>query len=183
MKLKTQVATGWIFVIVFVFLPALILKAQDCKTITYLESQTVKAGEQLTIDAGTIVGQPGKQFVVENNGNAALQAARRIELNSGFKALTGSVMHAVMVPCDPDGTPKDPVVVFPNPTDGIFTVKSSYKIDAVRLTDMSGSLELEKTDINDTSITLDISKSKQGYYILEVIVGKTVMEAVRIEKK
>ncbi len=172
-----------IYVFILAFLSVFVLKAQDCNTITYLESQTVKAGDIVTIGAGTIVNQPGKQFVVENSGNAALQGSKRIELNYGFKALAGSVMKATVVPCDPNEPPADPVVVYPNPTDGVFTVKASYKIDGLRLTDTSGIVQLEKSDVNDTSISLDISKLKSGYYLLEVIVGKSVMETVRIEKK
>lgn len=161
------------------FLSAIMLKAQDCNTTTYLESQNVKPGEIVTFSAGTIIHQPDKQFVVE--GTASLQASKRIELSYGFKALPGSVLRAEVTPCDPDKA--DPVVVYPNPTDGVFTVKASYQIDAVRLSDMSGTVQLQKTDIKDTAITLDITKLKSGYYILEVISGKEVVEAVRIEKK
>jgi hypothetical protein len=159
------------------------LKAQDCSTIVYLESQTVKSGDLLSSSAGMIIDQPGKQFVVESNGNATLSAGRRIELYYGFKALTGSVLHAGIVACDPGQPNKDNVVVYPNPTDGVFSIKSSYKIDAVRLTDTNGATQLTKTDIGDTSVTLDISKLQPGYYLLEIIVGKSVSETVRIEKK
>lgn len=169
-------------VILFAFFPGLML-AQDCESITYLESKTIKAGESVSMQAGTIINPPGKQFVVESNATAELTAAKSIELEYGFKAQFGSVVRLTAVPCDPMEPPKDGVVVYPNPTDGVFTVKASYKIEAVRLTDMNGAVQLQKTEVNDTSITLDISKSKPGYYILEVIVGKKVMEAVRIEKR
>ena len=183
MNLKTQVGSGSMFVIVLVFLPSLILKAQDCKSTTFLDSQNIKSGDQLNVAGGTIISQPGNQVTVDVAGALLFEAVNRIELNPGFKALAGSTLHAILVPCSPDSPPADPVVVYPNPTDGIFTVKASYKIDALRLTDSNGELQLEKTDINDTSITLDISRLKSGYFILEVITGKSVMEAVRIEKK
>jgi hypothetical protein len=48
--------------------------------------------------------------------------------------------------------------------------------------DMNGFLQLEKTDINDTSFSLDISQLKPGFYILEIMADKSV-ETVRIEKK
>jgi len=160
-----------------------ILKAQDCSTTVYLDAQTVKSGDVLSSNGGSIINPPGKQFVIESNGNAALTAGKRIELNYGFKALTGSILHASVIPCDPGQPGNDNVVVYPNPTDGIFSVKSSYKIDAVRLSDTNGVVQLTKTDIGDTSVTLDISKLQSGYYLLEIIVGKTVSETVRIEKK
>jgi len=160
-----------------------LLKAQDCSTLVYLESQTVKSGDVVSFAGGSIINQPGKQFVVESNGNATLSAAKRIELNYGFKALPGSILHASVIPCDPGQPDKDHVMVYTNPTEGFLSITSSYKIDAVRLTDMNGSIQLTKTDIGDTSVTLDISKFHAGYYLLEVIVGKTVSETVRVEKK
>jgi len=165
------------------FVTSSLLKAQDCSTLVYLESQTVTSGDVVSFAGGSIINQPDKRFVIESNGSATLSAGKRIELNYGFKALAGSVLHATVAPCDPDQPGKDNVVVYPNPTDGVFTVKSDYKIDAVRLSDMNGAVQLTKTDIGDTSITLDISKLKEGYYLLEIIVGKTVSESVRIEKK
>lgn len=178
MRFKTQL----VFIVVVAFLSSLSLRAQDCDATVLLESQTIKSGSSVTFVAGTIINQPGKQFVVDNGGSAALQASKRIEIYYGFKAMPGSVVRAVAAPCDPD-QPIDPVVVYPNPTDGMFTVKASYKIDAVRLTDMDGMVQLVKTDVGSTSVDLDITKLKQGYYILEVIAGKDVVEAIRIEKK
>jgi hypothetical protein len=172
-------------VVAFVFLLPLTMAAQDCKTTAYLESQTIKAGELITIVAGSIIGQPGKQVIIEKDGHAVLQAGKRIELNYGFKALTGSGLIASVIPCDPDGTPptEDPVSVFPNPTDGILNIKAAYKISAVRLMDMSGFLLLEKTDINDSAFSLDISEVKPGFYILEILADKSVTETIRIQKK
>jgi hypothetical protein len=172
-------------VVAFVFLLPLTLAAQDCKTTTYLESQTIKAGELITIVAGTVIGQPDKQFIIEKDGHAVLQAGKRIELNNGFRALTGGRLFARIVPCDPNDPPptEEPVTVFPNPTDGIINIKAPYKISAVRLLDMSGFLQLEKTDINAASFELDISQVKPGFYILEIMADKSVTETVRIEKK
>lgn len=170
-------------IIVFVFLVPFALAAQDCKTTVYLESQTVKDGELVTIVAGVVNLQPGKQFVVENGGHVVLQAAGRIELNNGFKALSGSGLMADVEACDPNDPGPEPSVVYPNPTDGILNIKASYKISAVRVTDMSGLKQFEKTGIDDSAFSFDISHLKQGYYILEIIVGKDVTESIRIEKK
>jgi hypothetical protein len=175
----------WVSIVIFVFLLPLSMAAQDCKTTAYLETQTIKAGELVTIVAGTVSGQPGKQFIIEKDGHAVLQAGKRIELNNGFKVLTGGGLFASIVPCDPNDPPptEEPVAVFPNPTDGIINIKSPYKISALRLLDMSGFLQLEKTDINATSFELDISHVKPGFYILEILADKSATETVRIEKK
>jgi hypothetical protein len=174
----------WVSVVVFVFLLPHTMAAQDCTSTAYLESQTIKAGELITIVAGTVNGQPGKQFIIEKDGYAVLQAGKRIELNNGFQALPGSGLFASIVPCDPDDTSptEEPLAVFPNPTDGIINIKAPYKISALQLMDMNGFLQLEKTDINDTSFSLDISQLKPGFYILEIMADKSV-ETVRIEKK
>jgi hypothetical protein len=171
------------FIVIFVFLLPLLSTAQDCTATVYLDSQTIKAGDVVTIGGAVINGQPGKQFVVAQDGRATLQASRRIELNSGFKALTGSRLNAGIQPCDPDGNEPEPSVVFPNPTDGVINIKASYKMGAVRVTDMSGFVAVIKTDINDVALTLDLSSLKPGFYIVEIIVGKDIIEAIRIEKK
>jgi hypothetical protein len=171
-------------IIALVSLLSLTAAGQDCNDTAYLESQTIKAGEIINIVAGTINGQPGKQFVIEKDGRATLKAGKRIELNTGFKALSGSGLTAIVELCDPIITPPadESVDVFPNPTDGVINVKSSYEVSGVRLTDMSGFLQLEKTDINDVAFSLNISSLKAGFYILEIMAGKSVMVKVRIEK-
>lgn len=168
---------------IFVLLLPLVSMAQECTINVYPDSQTIKAGETVTIVAADMNFQPGKQFVVDYGGRATLHAARRIEFNNGFKALSGSNVFAGIVPCDPDGGDAEPSVVFPNPTDGIINIKTSYKISALRLTDMSGFPQPVKTDINDMAASMDLSQLKRGYYILEIIAGRSVVESVRIEKK
>jgi hypothetical protein len=158
--------------------------AQDCDDTAYLESQTIKAGELVTIVAGTINNQPGKQFVIEDQAHAVLQAGKRIELNYGFKALNGSGLIASIVPCDPEVTPPSrELVVYPNPTDGILNIKAPYIMTGIRLSDMSGFLHVEKREINDTVCSLDISEVKAGIYILEIIADNSEIETVRVERK
>jgi hypothetical protein len=171
-------------IITLVLLFSLSAAGQDCNDTVDLQSQTIPAGEMISIVAGTINGQPGKQFVIEKDGRATLKAGKRIELNAGFKALSGSGLTAIIEQCDPIITPPadESVDVFPNPTDGVINVKSSYEVSGVRITDMSGFLQLEKTGINDVAFSLDISSLKAGFYILEIIVGKSVMISIRIEK-
>lgn len=166
-----------------VFLLPISLFAQDCKATVYLESQTVKAGEALTIVAAEAIAGSGKQIVIAQDGRLVLNAARRIELNNGFKALYGSALFAGIVPCDPDGPGPETSVVYPNPADGIINIKAPYKMSALALSDMSGALQMVKREVNDTVASMDLSELKPGYYILEIMVDKSVVESIRIEKK
>lgn len=173
----------YLLIVLFACLLPLMTRGQDCNATVYLDSQTIKAGDVVTVIAGVINAQPGKQVVVSQDGRITLQASKRIELNNGFRALTGSRVTADIEACDPGSNEPEPSVVFPNPTDGVINIKASYKMSAVRVTDMSGFVAMEKTDINDTALSLDLSSLKSGFYIVEIIVGKEVIEAIRIEKK
>jgi len=173
----------WVPIIAFAFLIPFGTMAQDCNTTEYLESQNIKAGESVTFEAGEIINQPGKQFVIDNGGSVVFKAGKRIVLDYGFKAAAGSILSATVAPCDPGGEDPEPSVVFPNPTDGILNVKASYKISALRLTDMSGVPQSVKTEIKDTMAALDLTPVKSGYYILEIIADKSVVESIRVERK
>jgi hypothetical protein len=167
----------------YIYLLPFSSNAQDCTSTIYVEAQTVKAGQLVTISGGVINAQPGKQIVVEQDGRLIIQASRRIELNYGFKALNGSGLSASIVACDPGGPDPGSTVVYPIPTDRLLHVKAAYTFSAFRLSDMSGATLLVGRDINDTTATLDLTSLKSGYYILEIIVGKSVAEMVRIEKR
>jgi hypothetical protein len=159
---------------------------EACVDTYYLESEIIPAGKQVVYRASnTIVCKEGKQFIVEDKGQAILTAGGRLELNPGFAVLTGGGLSATIENCGGPIPPKDPIEdglnVFPNPTDGVVNVKAPYKVLAVRILDSNGLVLLEKKDINDVSFTLDISKARPGIYLLEVLSSKT-SEKVRILK-
>lgn len=159
-------------------------KGQDCVDTYYLESETISAGKQVTYTASeAIICQFDKRFIVEDKGQATLAAGGRIELNPGFAVLTGGALVASIANCN-IVPPKDPdlkTLVFPNPTDGVLNVKANYRVSAARIVDRSGLVLLEKTDIDDTVFSFDISKTKAGVYVLELTAPK-VTERIRILK-
>jgi type IX secretion system substrate protein len=161
--------------------------AQDCVDTYYLESETISAGKQVTYNASNaIICQFDKRFIVEDKGQATLAAGGRIELNPGFAVLTGGGLFASIANCGqvPPKDPKDPdptTLVFPNPTDGVINVKATYRVSGARVIDRSGLVLAEKTDINETTFSLDISKAKAGVYVLELNASKQT-ERIRILK-
>jgi Secretion system C-terminal sorting domain len=164
----------------FLSLLSFTISAQDI----YLESQTIKLGEEVSYT--TIVGiYTGAAFIVESEGYAKLVAGKRIELNPGFKVLDGGRLLAIVLEVNPviaDEPVTSLFAVFPNPTDGMLTITSQQNIDAVRLIDMNGFAVMEQTGINSTDFSMDISTAKPGLYILEIASGK-VAEKVRLKKK
>jgi Secretion system C-terminal sorting domain len=159
--------------------------AQDeCVDTYYLESETIKEGQQVVYRASAaIVCKEGKQFIVDDKGQAILTAGGRLEFNPGFAILTGGGLSATIENCGGPVPPIDPkgLNVFPNPTDGVVNVKAPYKVVAARILDSNGAVLFEQKDINDFSFTLDISKTKPGVYLLEILSDKA-SEKVRIIK-
>lgn len=159
---------------------------EECVDTFYLESESIKAGQQVVYRASiAIVCTEGKQFIVDDKGQAVLTAGGRLEFNPGFAVLTGGGLSATIEKCGGPIPPKDPVKdllnVFPNPTDGVLNVKAPYKVTAARILDSNGAVLFVQKDINDFSFTLDISKAKPGVYLLEILSDKT-SEKVRIVK-
>lgn len=177
-----------VIAVIFLSILSFVATAQDECVDTYsLESETISAGKQVNYRASvSVVCKEGKQFIVEDKGQAILTAGGRLEFNPGFSILTGGRLSATIENCGgpiPPTDPKDPVTltVFPNPTDGELNVKATYRMLAARILDRNGEVLFEQKDINDTSFTIDISKARAGIYILEVISSKT-SEKVRIVK-
>jgi hypothetical protein len=166
--------------VTFLSLLSFTISAQDI----YLETQTVKLGEEVSYTAiDGIYTIATKSFIVESEGYAKLMAGKRIELNPGFRVEYMGGFSATVQEIIPVVEPATSLfAVFPNPTDGQLTITSSQNIDAVRLIDMNGLAIMEQTGISSTDFSMDISTAKSGLYILEIASGK-VVEKVRIEKK
>ena len=151
----------------------------------YLEAQTIKSGEEVSYDApNAIYTIPGKQFIVESEGYAKLKAGRRIELNPGFSveykgSFSATLEDPAPIPADESGATI--FKVFPNPTDGLLNVASPQNVDMIRLTDLSGLAVIEQTAIDLADFSIDVSKVKPGFYILEIISGKLI-EKIRVER-
>ncbi|MDB5274503.1 MAG: hypothetical protein JWO58_2870 [Chitinophagaceae bacterium] len=60
--------------------------------------------------------------------------------------------------------------VFPNPTDGTVAINTTKELTnaLLRVTDISGHVITEQTNLNGNYFTFDLSKQKTGVYILEI---------------
>lgn len=61
------------------------------------------------------------------------------------------------------------ITVFPNPTTGIVFVESDIKICILKVTDITGKIIIEKSQILNSNYLLDISSLKSGIYLIEAI--------------
>ena len=65
----------------------------------------------------------------------------------------------------------NPVVVFPNPSAGIFnlSLKNSIEISKIRIYDLLGNCLWSKTYKTDTNVEIDLSSHSKGIYFVEVV--------------
>lgn len=66
------------------------------------------------------------------------------------------------------------VTVFPNPTNGIFSIKSSVALDSFVLYDIQGRIvaKSEQNILKNDSILINIENHKTGVYFVELVSGK-----------
>lgn len=75
-------------------------------------------------------------------------------------------------------TGPSPLVVFPNPNNGQFTIAaSSGEVKDVMVYDMNGRLVFSVMQTTDTNIAVDISNEAKGLYVVKVITGDDVQSA------
>lgn len=64
------------------------------------------------------------------------------------------------------------VLIYPNPTSGIVTVKADFKFNSIKVFDICGKLILEKEVTGfETKTEIDLSKQKAGLYIVNLYSG------------
>jgi hypothetical protein len=61
------------------------------------------------------------------------------------------------------------IQIYPNPTHNTLTIKSEIVIDEIRIYTIEGKKITIQRKINNTSITIDLSTSKSGVYLVEVV--------------
>jgi Secretion system C-terminal sorting domain len=180
----------WLVVPVFIVsIPCALGQPEPTCVDTYaLDPAVIKAGNVVAYHAGSAIYTPTINptiggYIVEAYAKASFQAGRRIELNPGFQVKSNGSFRATIEVCTIPtfSTASGSVSVFPNPTTGALTINSPTTINSVRLTDINGLMKMEKWDINVNVFDLDVSEFKNGFYILEIISGKSIQK-VRIEK-
>jgi len=69
------------------------------------------------------------------------------------------------------------IMIYPNPVNDIFKIKSTNSINKYIITDCSGKTVSTKTNINQANLSINISDVKSGFYFITAtdIYGKTVV--------
>lgn len=123
--------------------------AQQHVYVYYLKNEIIPAGNKLTyIASSEIDSTEPKQFIVKHRDSTS-----NFSLNDSF-------------------TFKEDVsdlFLSPNPSTGLVNIQAPNEVNTVKITDKTGTLFIEKTNVNSKGFTVDISKLKNGFYILEVI--------------
>jgi hypothetical protein len=57
--------------------------------------------------------------------------------------------------------------LYPNPSNGNFTISSNTKLKSVSITDYTGKIVLQKNDLETGVIDLDFSNFDSGVYIIK----------------
>lgn len=141
--------------------------------------------------------------IINNNANVMYQAGNYVELLPNFNALNSSVFTAQIEECVPqtvftkssdrtkDDTentiylvkqsaqPNNGFNVYPNPTEGMLSVRSDIKINLFTITDMTGK-EIKRISNNQTSgeIRINISEFPSGIYLLSAD-GQVIQKIIK----
>jgi hypothetical protein len=157
------------------------------------------------IEAGTsVTSGPTGPVTVMNGANIGFYAGNYINLANGFSVQNGATFAAVIRSCvGQRGTPagdtrvKRPlltsnelsqtsdVTAFPNPTNGVFTLKSlaPLKNVSVEITDVLGRSLLNKNKELLQSEQFDISALKSGIYYIKIRNNEGQCESLKIVKE
>ncbi len=82
-------------------------------------------------------------------------------------------------------TPANTCNVYPNPSDGIFTIASIAEIKEIRITTLSGKIVLEKSVLEQSDFSIDLTTFPPGVYFLEIFTsprGRTIDLSFNIVK-
>lgn len=60
------------------------------------------------------------------------------------------------------------IIIFPNPTNGVFTVSSQEEITNIIISNISGNIIFSKNNINNNSLQIDITNQMQGIYFIKI---------------
>ncbi len=127
--------------------------------------------------------------------DAQYQNRTNAQLNSQFSksfcgAITPStaVTHPMIVGGKVDGTiglneiEQNPVLVFPNPSSGIYTIQMSKNGEAQYSVYTMDGRVIRKGKVNEQEFTIDLVSEKSGVYLI-TLNGENVNKAVRVVKQ
>ncbi len=122
----------------------------------YLDGMELPGETNDTINYAEI-GMNGEYWVVYTGGLSCSVESNRIE-NPIFITDVGI-----------DELVNFNVTIFPNPTNGVVTVKADELLDGIRVQDLKGSILMEYGQTNSNSTELDFSTLPAGVYFLQLV--------------
>lgn len=125
-------------------------------------------------DNSPIVGETGQSFTATSNGNYAVV----VTINGCSDTSSCNVINSVYL----DDLVQHNILVYPNPTDGIFTVEIDevQEITSIEVTDILGKVIHTELSVSSMS-TFDISDNQTGVYFVTVnfAKGKSVIKIIK----
>ena len=129
----------------------------------------VSQGNSLTSATITTTSEASFQVRVTNsvNGETALSNVINIDFSEANSVWCGSIVTSI-----DDEFLAEELAIFPNPSPGLFTIKTNTtNIKELKVYDINGG-ELNTYKFNDNTNTLDLRNVADGHYILEVFDGE-----------
>lgn len=123
-----------------------------------------------------IAGEVNQSYTATENGNYALQ----ITTNGCIDTSDCIVISGLGLGLD-DLTANESITVYPNPSNGNFTINSETPLKNISVANLTGQIVYSST-IDKNSLTIDLSEMKNGVYILK-LEGENVQFTHRIIKQ
>lgn len=165
-----------------------IVNALPPATITPQGPTTFCAGGSVLLSGNTGTGYSykWKKGVNYINGatvqdyTATLAGNYRVEVTDGNGCSKTSAVVSVSVPCREAGmlvaAKGNDISIFPNPSNGTFQIQSDERINQLIVTNLSGQVILQHTNVDngDAAIEIDMNNQAKGVYLLQLTTDKEV---------
>lgn len=131
---------------------------------------------------------------IKNSSDIAYDAGSKIVLEPGFRVESGSLFNGFIGGCSNTSakvaTGKKvkqnkliETIIYPNPTQGIFTVSTINLITNYKIIDQLGKVISAKNNINKKNLKIDIKNYPKGIYYLSLLLEDGKFETRKILKK
>jgi len=145
--------------------------------------------------------------VIYPNSKVDLKAGNTITLKSGFNSQSNTVTHAFIVQCNsypikselvennnktisnddisiqPEILTSDAITceLFPNPTHGMFTVRTNDVIESIKVVSLAG-VDIKSISVGQSETSFDLSNYTNGLYAVKVILKSKTLEYMVIKQ-
>jgi len=114
-----------------------------------------------------ISGATSQSFTASVSGNYAVMVTQ------GSCSDTSVCVQITVVGIEESGFANE-LVLYPNPTNGIFSITSEIALSnaSIRIFDLNGKLMSEKTNLNGNNFDFNLQEVSNGIYFAEIITGE-----------